>query len=86
MDSLNAHWADGTPSNVFPGGAPQEAAMDPDISSGNRKVFTDLDVAALDDIGWDAAAVPEPSSMILLSSAAITFFAFAVRRRRKQKP
>lgn len=82
----DVHWAEGTPSNIFPAGASQEAAMDPTILLGTRKLFTDLDVAALDDIGWDAAAVPEPSSIVLLSSAAIVFFAGAARRRRKQKP
>jgi matrixin len=78
-----AHWAEGTMSNVFPGGASQEAAMDPNIVLGTRKLFTDLDVAGLYDLGWEP--VPEPSSIILLSSAAIVFCAGAVRRRRKQK-
>ncbi len=48
-----AHWASGIMSNVFGNGPSQEAAMDPDITEGTRKLFTDLDVAALDDIGWD---------------------------------
>ncbi|MEM9414859.1 MAG: matrixin family metalloprotease [Planctomycetota bacterium] len=47
-----AHWAEGTMSNVFGTSTPQEAAMDPNITTGTRKLFTDLDVAALDDIGW----------------------------------
>jgi len=72
-------------SNVFPAGASQEAAMDPTLAPGTRKLFTDLDVAALDDIGWDAAQVPEPSSIVMIFSAAIVFCVGAVRRRRKQK-
>ena len=42
-----AHWAEG----VTDGG--QEAAMDPIITFGTRKLFTALDFAGLDDIGWD---------------------------------
>lgn len=34
------------------GGVAQEAAMTPSILQGTRKRLTDLDVAALDDIGW----------------------------------
>lgn len=48
-----AHWAAGTMSTVFGGGDAQETAMDPNITAGTRKLFTDLDVAALDDMGWD---------------------------------
>lgn len=47
-----AHWADGTSSVVFGTSTSQETAMDPVITEGERKLFTDLDVAALDDIGW----------------------------------
>ncbi len=45
------HWADDTTS--FVGGLPQATAMSPSILNGTRKVFTDLDVAGLKDIGWD---------------------------------
>ena len=44
-----AHWASGTTN----GG--REAAMDPDLTTGTRKVLTPLDLAAMDDIGWDVA-------------------------------
>jgi hypothetical protein len=47
------HWGYGTMSTVLRDGDAQEAAMDPDLTTGTRKVLTDLDVAALDDIGWD---------------------------------
>ena len=42
----DSHWADGT----IDGG--HEVAMDPAILLGTRKLFTSLDWAALDDIGW----------------------------------
>ena len=32
--------------------------MDPNISNGQRKYFTVLDEAALDDIGWDVVYAP----------------------------
>ncbi len=58
LDSHHSHWANGTMSLVA--GILQEAAMDPSIGSGKRKRFTDLDVAALDDIGWDVNVTPVP--------------------------
>jgi len=54
LNPTGGHWADGTQSTVD--GAPQEAAMDPTISSGTRKQFTELDVAALEDIGWETSS------------------------------
>jgi hypothetical protein len=48
-----AHWANGTMSVVYGGSTAQEAAMDPDVQNGTRKRFTELDAAALNDIGWD---------------------------------
>ena len=39
------HWENGTQSQV--NGVAQEAAMDPSITTGTRKVFTDLDLAGL---------------------------------------
>ncbi len=51
------HWAQGTTSTVD--GVSQEAAMDPDITSGQRKEFTKLDNAGLEDIGWE---VTDPAS------------------------
>lgn len=45
----NAHWADG----LTDGGS--EAAMDSDLLVGTRKTFTDIDFAALDDLGWEVS-------------------------------
>jgi hypothetical protein len=47
-----AHWLEGTPSTVFGTATSQEAAMDPTVTTGTRKRLTDLDAAALADIGW----------------------------------
>ena len=47
------HWANYTQSYAFDSGVKQEASMDPDLTQGTRKLFTYLDVAALDDLGWD---------------------------------
>ena len=46
------HWADDVMSRVFPGGAVQEASMTPALGFGVRRFCTDLDVAALEDMGW----------------------------------
>ena len=41
----------------------QETEMDPTIMLGTRKYYTDLDVAALSDLGYTVtAAVPEPAT------------------------
>ncbi|QDU70431.1 dockerin type I domain-containing protein [Mucisphaera calidilacus] len=48
----NAHWQAGTDSTIYGSIFAQETAMDPDITIGDRKLFTDLDAAGLDDIGW----------------------------------
>ncbi len=53
LSADRAHWAENTTSTVFGDTAPQEAAMDPNITDGTRKLFTTLDAAGLTDIGWD---------------------------------
>lgn len=54
LNTSASHWADGVMGRV--GGASQEAAMDPSLIVGRRKLFTDLDYAALVDIGWQVAS------------------------------
>ncbi|MDQ3186731.1 MAG: M10 family metallopeptidase domain-containing protein [Pseudomonadota bacterium] len=44
----------------------QEAAMDPNIGPGQRKHFTELDYAAMKDIGWQVSPVPEAESWALM--------------------
>lgn len=82
IDSGLGHWADGTNSNVD--GTAQEAAMDPSILLGSRKVFTALDVAGLDDIGYDIAAttpVPVPPSIWLLNGGLLGIAGWRLRQR-----
>ncbi len=50
------HWAEGTQSVIAGTSTAQEAAMDPSITTGTRKVFTDLDLAGLQDVGWEIQA------------------------------
>lgn len=60
VESDFSHFLDGTTN----GG--QEAAMDPSLTTGTRKLFTALDIAALDDVGWETNGVPEPGFGLLL--------------------
>jgi hypothetical protein len=53
-----SHWAGGTQS----GG--REAALDPSLTKGTRKLETPLDVAALDDIGWELLDVAAADGQI----------------------
>ncbi len=54
------HWTTGTSSTVFAASDSQDALMTPAISWASRKHLTDLDAAALDDIGWDINYPPAP--------------------------
>ncbi len=72
------HWASGTMS--LANGVSQEAAMTPSIAPGQRKVFTNLDVAALKDVGWQIQAVPIPAAIWLFASG--LFGLLAVSRRK----
>lgn len=59
LDSTGFHWRENDPSLRSPiigGGGLQEPSLDPVITQGRRKRFTELDAAALDDIGWDVVA------------------------------
>ncbi|MDY6829148.1 MAG: hypothetical protein SV583_07200 [Pseudomonadota bacterium] len=60
------HFAEGTLSLVM--GISQEAALDPNLTTGTRKHLTDLDWAALEDIGWEVAPVPLPAALWLLAA------------------
>lgn len=64
LDGDQAHWATGTLSTFD--SLSQEAAMSPSIASGTRKNFTDLDFAAMQDIGWQVTPVPEASSWAMM--------------------
>jgi len=79
LDSSEGHFASGTRSEVD--GVGQNAAMTPSIRSGTRKEFTDLDYAALTDIGWQVTTVPVPAAVWLFASGLAGLI--AVGRRRK---
>ena len=53
VDSGGGHWALGTSSTVFGGYDVQTASMTPSTSFGIQRYFTALDVAGLDDLGWE---------------------------------
>jgi hypothetical protein len=80
VGGVRSHWATGTMSKVFGTNTIQEAAMDPELTMGTRKRLTSLDAAALTDIGWTVATVPEPSSAIIAMFGASVIL--AARRRR----
>ena len=52
------HWVAGKTSVVYGTSTSQEALMDPDIQNGTRKKLTELDAAALKDIGWSLGPAP----------------------------
>lgn len=68
------HWAEGTLSLVD--GLSQEASMDPTVTVGDRKYFTDLDVAALRDVGWEVTTVPVPAAVYFFGSALLGLGSF----------
>ncbi|MCC7081696.1 MAG: matrixin family metalloprotease [Burkholderiales bacterium] len=76
-----SHWASGITSTINLAGS-FEASMDPQIANGVRKPFTDLDWAALQDIGWQVTPVPEPQTWIMMMTGALLVLAVARRRAR----
>jgi hypothetical protein len=74
------HWQNGLQSTLPGTPILQEVAMDPSLTVGTRKFFTDLDYAGLDDVGWDVTPVPEPYQYALVT--VLGLLGFAVGRRR----
>jgi len=77
-----AHFANGTTSDG------QEAAMDPSIAPGTRKLPTALDVAVFEDLGWQnatalesAVAVPEAERGLLVAGALLLLAGILSTRR-----
>jgi len=69
------HWADGV---SYDG---QQAAMTASILNGTRKEFTELDFAALSDIGWEITPVPVPPAVFLFASGLLGLVGFSRRRK-----
>jgi hypothetical protein len=44
----------------------QEVAMDPSILAGQRKHFTELDYAAMKDVGWQVSPIPEAEAWAMM--------------------
>lgn len=61
-----AHWANGTLDGN------QETAMDPSLAGGVRKLFTGLDYAALNDIGWNTSIAPAPYGVSITPTTTLT--------------
>jgi len=80
LNSDKAHWQNGLTSSINGLGS-FETAMDPSISPGTRKNFTDLDWNALRDIGWQVSAVPEPETWAMLLAGLGMVGIMAKRRR-----
>ena len=74
LESDDGHFLEGTMSTV--NGVAQETLLDPTLTLGTRKVFTDLDLAALRDIGWEvnAAVIPIPAAIWLLTGGLTGLF------------
>lgn len=57
----SGHYIEDTTS-VIPGTfIQQEAAMDPQVTTGTRKEFTKVDWSALDDLGWELTTIDDPT-------------------------
>ncbi|VAW54544.1 hypothetical protein MNBD_GAMMA07-2112 [hydrothermal vent metagenome] len=74
LDANGAHWQEGTLLNS------QETAMDPSNVNGTRQDFTELDFAALNDIGWQIKPVPLPPAFFLLISGIIGLISIGKRK------
>jgi len=74
LEPDDSHWEDGTLSLLA--SLSQETAMDPTILRGTRKYMTDLDIAALSDVGWEISAVPVPAAVYFFGSALLGLGAF----------
>lgn len=69
LDVGLGHWVEGTQSDIYLTTTDQEAAMDPTLIVGTRKYFTALDMAGLQDVGWQV--VPEPTAWPWLAGLAV---------------
>jgi hypothetical protein len=64
LTSDASHWADGTLGTY--NGQVLEATMGPSLAGGMRRHFTDLDFAAMQDIGWQVTPIPEADNWAMM--------------------
>ena len=76
LTNNNGHFAQGTNSTIN-GTGTFGVAMMPRIPFGERRYMTDLDLAALSDVGWEVTAVPAPPALWLFLSG---LFSLIVKR------
>lgn len=81
LQTGGGHWDHGVTSDLPGTITPQETALDPDIVQGVRKWYTDLDWAALQDIGWQITPVPEPGETLVFAGVGLGLFVLFRRRR-----
>lgn len=77
----NEHFLDDISSDIYGTATAQEPSLSKDIASEQVKLFTEVDVAALDDIGWDVASAPIPEPGV--STLALMLAAILCLRRRR---
>ena len=70
LDPIMSPVAGGPESYITNPGVLQEVAMDPQILGG-RKLFTDLDLAGLQDLGWEVTFIPLPAAFWMLLSGTV---------------
>ncbi|RLS71631.1 MAG: hypothetical protein DWI00_13105, partial [Planctomycetota bacterium] len=61
VDPGLGHWQNAITSTLLGTGTTQQVAMGPSITVGTRKLFTELDFAGLNDLGWDVTAPAAPT-------------------------
>ena len=78
----NEHFGPGLVSTVYATDTAQEPSLSAQLNPAEVRLLTDLDVALLQDLGWEPAPVPEPNSALLVAAAA---GALTLRRRPRNK-
>jgi hypothetical protein len=79
----HSHWANNAFTSInLVTGASQETMMDPSLTGGTRKYPTQLDAAALRDIGYtvNTSAIPEPADSAIMAAMATLVLALYWRR------
>jgi hypothetical protein len=85
VESDYGHWQEGTQSKLPGTNITQEAAMDPSITVGTRKLLTELDFAALKDIGWQVKPAGNSPTPVPAPSLLFGAIGFGLRLLAKRK-